>query len=68
MVPTSLDPGESEAIALARASNARLLLMDEQRGRAVSQRLGLTIVGSLGVLIEAKKVGIIPLVQHISIK
>jgi predicted nucleic acid-binding protein len=59
----TLDPGESEAIALARANNARLLLMDEQRGRMVAAHLGLVLGGSLGVLIEAKQLGLIPLVQ-----
>jgi predicted nucleic acid-binding protein len=62
-VPTTLDPGESEAIALARANNARLLLMDEQRGRAVAARLGLLLGGSLGVLVKAKRLSLIPLVQ-----
>ncbi len=62
-VPTTLDPGEAEAIALARAVAARLLLIDEQRGRAAARRLGLPVSGSLGVLLEAKAQGIIPLVR-----
>lgn len=62
IVPLSLDPGEAEAIALARRSNARLILMDEQRGRAAAKQLGLAVSGSLGVLLEAKIQGIISLV------
>jgi uncharacterized protein len=54
-----LDDGEAAAIRLAQHIGAALLL-DERLGRAVARRLGLTVIGSLGVLIAAKRKRLIP--------
>ena len=58
----NLDKGEKEAIALAFSKNA-LLLMDEEFGRYVAREKRLKIKGSLGVLIEAYRKGLISFEQ-----
>jgi predicted nucleic acid-binding protein len=52
-----LDAGEAEAVALALAQSADLLVIDERRGRVIATRLGLRVIGTLGVLIDAKQRG-----------
>lgn len=54
-----LDRGESAAIAMAVELKADLLLMDEHRGRQAASRMGLTVLGVLGVLTEAKRRGFV---------
>lgn len=47
---TGLDLGESEAIYLSDSKKADILLMDEVRGREVAARMGIKIMGTIGVL------------------
>lgn len=60
-----VDGGEAEAIALASALNADLLLLDERRGRVAAAHLGLRFVGLLGILIEAKHKSLVPAIKPI---
>lgn len=54
-----LDGGEAEAIALALELSADVILIDEMDGRTEALGLGLTVTGLLGVLVRAKKQGLI---------
>ena len=54
-----VDAGKAEAISLAQELAADLLLIDERMGRAIAARLGIRIIGLLGVLMEAKHRGLI---------
>jgi predicted nucleic acid-binding protein len=57
--------GEAAAISLAISSAARITLLDDRLGRRIAIERGLPIVGSLGVLLRAKREGIIPMVEPI---
>ena len=54
-----LDIGESEAIVLAIEHSANLVLLDEKRGRNIASEFNLRPFGLLGVLVQAKKLGLI---------
>lgn len=52
-----LDLGEAETIALALEVEAGLVLLDEWEGRRAAKRLGLRVIGVVGLLLEAKECG-----------
>lgn len=57
---SDLDRGEAEVIALAQEINADLVIIDERLARRHAGRLGLTLTGTLGVLLRAKQKNLIP--------
>jgi predicted nucleic acid-binding protein len=52
-----LDAGEATSIALASEYEESLLIIDEIKGRKAAKEMGISVTGSLGVLITAKKKG-----------
>lgn len=61
----NLDQGEAEAIILAVKLNANQLLIDERLGRREAVKLGLSLTGILGMLLIAKKRGLISNVKSV---
>src|SRR5438105_3935392 len=54
-----LDEGESEAIQLALNLQPDFILIDERLGRREAKRLGFNVIGALGVLREAHRLGLL---------
>jgi predicted nucleic acid-binding protein len=59
-----VDAGEAEAIAVARA-RAALLVIDDDRGRRLALRLGVDVKGTLGILVLAKRSGLLERVRPV---
>jgi predicted nucleic acid-binding protein len=59
----TLGAGERAAIAVARRSD--LVLVDDALARRHAKLLGLTITGTLGVLLRAKQAGVVPAVSPV---
>ena len=60
-----LDLGEAEAICLALELKADRLLIDEAPGRAAALREGIPIIGLVGVLVTAKRTGLVGAISPI---
>ncbi len=57
---SALDEGEKEVILLGASIKDRvILLLDDQAGRRVARTLGIPVVGTSGLLLSAKKQGLI---------
>ena len=54
-----VDAGEAESIQLALEQNARLLIIDDRKGRKTAKSSGIRIIGTGGILISAKKAGLL---------
>ena len=57
--PVTLHRGEREAILLAEALHADMLLIDEQVGRTIALSRNLPLSGTLGVLERADRMGFV---------
>ncbi len=57
-----VDDGEAEALALAAERRSRVVL-DDRKARDVAFRMGLQVIGTVGILVRAKRAGFIPWVK-----
>lgn len=54
-----VDEGEAEAIALAQTMPECIILLDDSRARRVAERLQIKQIGTVGLLLRAKRKGLI---------
>ncbi len=57
-----IDEGEAEAIALALEKGWRLIA-DDRKARIWAKRLGVKVIGTAGILVRAKRAGLVPSVK-----
>ena len=55
--------GESEAIILALETSTRLIILDDRPARRLAQALRLSVIGALGILLAAKRRGLLTTVR-----
>ncbi len=58
-----MDLGEAETIVLAREMQAEWVLMDEKKGRHKLVQMGMQKIGTIGILLKAKQVGLLPAIR-----
>ena len=63
LLTKDVDLGEAEAIALALERGIEDILIDDPKGRKIAQLNGLYPIGTIGVLLEAKRLGYISQVK-----
>ena len=54
-----VDTGEAESIQLALEQDAGLLIIDDKKGRKIARSRGIRVIGTGGILIYAKKAGLL---------
>lgn len=59
MYKAKLHDGEVEVMILAQELKADLLLLDDNAAKKTARYLGLTVAGTLGVLLRAKRQGVV---------
>jgi len=60
-----IDKGESSAIALALETPDSTVILDDYKARKIASSLNLPYIGTVGVIVKAKLLGIIPSIKPI---
>jgi uncharacterized protein len=59
LIMLELDEGEAEVIEIAKEKKIYTVLIDEFAGRQYASLLGINVIGTLGILLSCKKLGLI---------
>lgn len=62
---TQIGAGESAAIALALEMEEVPILLDDKKARRIAEHLNLKVTGTVGLLLKAKRQGVIPEIRPI---
>ncbi len=58
-----VDAGEAQAIALAQITADCTILLDDARARKIAQRLSIKQIGTIGLLLRAKRRGVVETIR-----
>ena len=69
LIVWNLGPGESQVLALAAGSPGSRAVLDDLEARRCAQSFGVPMIGTLGVVLRAKRRGLIemarPIIEHL---
>jgi predicted nucleic acid-binding protein len=65
---TQMDEGEAQAIALALELEDVLLILDDKKARRVAQHMRMKVIGTVGMLLRAKRQRVIAEVKPLLLK
>jgi len=63
LLEMQIDKGESSAITLALETPDSTLILDDYKARRIAEQLRLSYTGTIGVIIKAKLMGLIPSIK-----
>ncbi len=62
---TDLGPGETEVLMLALETPQATVVLDDALARQFAETLGLRLTGTLGLLLDAKQAGLVPVLTPV---
>jgi predicted nucleic acid-binding protein len=63
LLEMQIDKGEASAIALALEIPGSTIILDDYKARKIAKQLNLAYTGTIGVIIKAKLLGVIPAIK-----
>ncbi len=61
--PSRVHKGEAEVIMLGMCRPGAVLLLDDWYARSFAQQRGLAVIGTVGLIVRAKRIGMLPSVS-----
>lgn len=68
LLEMQIDKGESSAITLALETPDCTLILDDYKARRIAEQLRLSYTGTIGVIVKAKLMGLIPSIKPLIYK
>ena len=63
LLELQIDKGEASALTLALTTSDSTVILDDYKARKIAKQLGISITGTIGVVIKAKLNGVIPSIK-----